>query len=334
MKSVPSRQDVVRATLMVAASACCFGSISPLTLVALDHGVSLQGIQAWRYSTTAVLLLAYGAWRGRAARSGTSRTATAAPAAATAGVVPSPWYTPRVLLIAGGGQASVATLALLALRWIPAATEAFLFYTFPAWVAMLMAARRIERIDRSRGIALALALGGIAIMVGAPDAASLHPTGVAIALAASVVYALYIPVLGALQEGRPSLDVSRAIAVGGSLIFISWSLATGTLFANFDGVAIAASMLQGVLSSVAFLGFLAGLSALGAVRTAITSTIEPFWTALLGFALLNQRIGVSTVVGGIVIMAAVLLLQRPSVPSEPLHSSSSHKGDHPDHPIP
>lgn len=299
---------MVRATLLVALSACCFGSISPLTLIALDHGVALQGIQAWRYATTALLFIAYAAWRPT-------------PPSAPGTTAPTAWYSPRVILIAGGGQATVATLALLALRWIPAATEAFLFYTFPAWVAIIMAVRGVERIDGTRALALALALGGIVVMVGAPDAASLHPIGVGLALGAGVVYALYIPVLGSLQRDRAPLDVSRAITVGGSLIFLTWAIVTGTLFANFDAVAIAASVGQGVLSAGAFLGFLAGLRTLGAVRTSITSTVEPFWTSLLGVAVLAQPLSVGTMVGGLFIMSAVLILQRPSVAKPRLHSS-------------
>jgi len=68
---------------------------------------------------------------------------------------------------------------------------------------------------------------------------------------------------------------------------------------------------QGVISAGAFLGFLLGLRLLGSVRTAITSTVEPFWTTLLGITLLGQGVGIGTVVGGIAIMGAVLLLQRP-----------------------
>ncbi len=215
----------------------------------------------------------------------------------------------------------MATLALSALRWIPAATEAFLFYTFPAWVAIITAVRGIERVDRRRAMALLLALGGIAFMVGAPSAASFNLTGVSMALAAALVYACYIPVLGALQQTRAALDVSRSIAVGGTVIFTVWALTTRSLFAHLDLLTVASSVLQGLLSAGAFLGFLAGLAHLGPVRTAITSTVEPFWTALLGVLLLAQPLAAGTLVGGAAIMAAVLLLQRPVVSSVPLHSS-------------
>ena len=282
----------------------------------LKGGAALQGIQAWRYATTAVLLIGWAHWRG-------------APVASDPLMR---WWRPKTLFIAGGGQMLVATLALTALRWIPAATEAFLFYTFPAWVALLTAVRGHERLDRIRVVALTLALGGIAFMVGAPSAASLNPIGVAMALTAALVYAIYIPILGDLQRTRPALDVSRAIAVGGGIIFTLWALSTGALFAHFDRLTIAASVLQGVLSAGAFVGFLAGLSKLGAVRTAITSTVEPFWTSVLGVLLLDQPVGAGTVFGGAAIMAAVLLLQRSAVSLAPLRSSSTREDGRTRHP--
>jgi drug/metabolite transporter (DMT)-like permease len=256
--------------------------------------MALESIQTWRYLTTAVLLVGTGLFVRQAPRDTTV----------------APWYTPRVLLVAGGGQAAVATLALMALRWLPAATSSFLFYTFPAWVAVITAVRGLEKLERRRLIALGIALAGIAAMVGAPDAASLSPIGVGVILSAALVYALYIPVLAALQARREALDVSRAIAVGGALIFATWSIGTGTLFAVPDATALGASVLQGVLSAGSFLGFLAGLRVLGPVRTAITSTVEPFWTTMLGVVVLGQPIGAGTVLGGLAIMTAVILLQR------------------------
>ena len=148
-------------------------------------------------------------------------------------------------------------------------------------------------------------------MVGAPSAASLSPVGLAVILSGALVYALYIPVLSGLQRGRDWRDVARAMCVGGTLCFATWSVLSGTLFAIPDAVALGASVLQGVLASGAFVGFLAGLRILGNVRTAITSTVEPFWTTLLGMVLLAQPVGTGTLVGGAAIMGAVLLLQRP-----------------------
>lgn len=287
-----------RGTLAVIASACAFGSISPLTVLATGDGMALESVQSWRYLTSAVLLLTLGFLR------------RSAPPSRSSSVLMTPWYHPRILLPTGGGQALVATLALAALRWLPASTASFLFYTYPAWVALLSAARGLEPLDRLRLAALGLSLGGVAAMVGAPDAASLDPVGLAVILAAAVVYALYIPYLNHIQQGRDAYDVARAIGVGGALCFVAWSATTGSLWQIPSALAFGASVLQGLLGAVAFLGFLSGLRLLGAVRTAITSTVEPFWTTLLGIVVLQQPLGAGTIVGGVLIMAAVLLLQR------------------------
>jgi drug/metabolite transporter (DMT)-like permease len=45
------------------------------------------------------------------------------------------------------------------------------------------------------------------------------------------------------------------------------------------------------------------------VRTAIIATVEPFFTATLGVAVLGNPLNASTLVGGVLIAAAVLLIQ-------------------------
>ena len=47
---------VGRATLLVAFSACCFGSIAILVTVATDAGARLVEVLAWRFLLAAVLL--------------------------------------------------------------------------------------------------------------------------------------------------------------------------------------------------------------------------------------------------------------------------------------
>ena len=273
--------------------------------MATDGGMPLPAIQLWRYTTTSVLLLLLLAWQVR--RGG-------APPLNRDG--DRPWFHPATLLIAGGGQALVATFALSALRWLPAATSGFLFYTFPAWVTILAALRGSEPIDRTRLLALGLSLGGVGLMVGAPQAGSLHPVGVAVILSGALTYALYIPVLARLRERYDPVQVAAAIAVGGALIFATWAaLSRAPLLPSVE--AVGAAILQGVLSTGAFLGFLAGLSILGTVRTAITSTAEPFWTMLLGVIMLGQPVGMGTLLGGLGIMGAVLLLQRTPAPVRP-----------------
>lgn len=72
------------------------------------------------------------------------------------------------------------------------------------------------------------------------------------------------------------------------------------------GVIAALTIFSTVLPGVFFL---MGLVRLGPVRTAIVSTVEPFLTALLGVVVLSQSLTLPTVMGGALIVAAVVLLQ-------------------------
>jgi drug/metabolite transporter (DMT)-like permease len=67
-----------------------------------------------------------------------------------------------------------------------------------------------------------------------------------------------------------------------------------------------------VSTAIAFLTLIKGLAVLGPVRTAIVATVEPFFTATLGVLVLANQLSASTLVGGILIAAAVLLIQRNS----------------------
>jgi drug/metabolite transporter (DMT)-like permease len=274
----------------VAVAACCFGSISTLTLMGEGAGASLPALITWRYLMAAPLLFALAG--GAAFR-----------------IAPGVRW--RLLILGGGGQAIVTGLTLLALRWVPAATEAFLFYTYPAWVAIIAAVRGTERLSRERVIALVLSLVGIGIMVGAPGAAALNPVGVACVLGAAVVYALYIPLIDGLRHQTSATITAAWLSAGATIVFAVWGTLDGTLFVPMAPKAwMAAGALAIVGTVVAFSLLLRGLATLGPVRTAIVATVEPFWTVVLAAMLLGQPVTVGTVVGGVLIAVAVLLLQR------------------------
>jgi len=287
-----------RAMLAVAASACGFGSIPVLTSLAMAAGMTLTSVLGWRYALAAVGL------------------ALLARLLATAGPWPSNWR--RILVLGGGGQAAVAFVSLSALRYLPPATLTFLFYTYPAWIAVIAAMRGHEPITRGRAAALALSLAGIALMVlspattAAPDiAGGSIMVGVALALGSALLYALYVPMLGRLQGSADPARVSTFVIAGAAICFIGGGLATGT----FDHAPPAGGWpfigLLVVFSTVlAFVLFLRGLRTLGPVRTAIVSTVEPFWAAVLGAAVGLERLTPATIAGGVMIGVAVLLLQR------------------------
>ena len=282
---------LARATLEIVASAACFGAISIFTVIATQRGgAPLPSVLAWRYiiGAAGLLLVAGGMSALRTPRERALR-----------------------LLVAGGiGQALVAYPALSSLRWLPAATVGFLFYTFPAWVTLIAAVRRVEPLDGRRLAALALALGGTVVLVGAPGGAALHPVGVALALGSALCYAIYIPLLGKLQVDVPPAAASFWVSLGAVVAFVAIALATGGFVARLTPTAWGAVAGLGLLSTmVGFILFLRGLPVLGSVRTAIVSTVEPFFTAVLGALVLDQPLTPTTAAGGAMVAAAVVVLQ-------------------------
>lgn len=279
-----------RATLRVLFSACCFGSVPILVTLAARSGARLVDLLVWRYLIAAALLIVV--------------------AGGVRAIVQPGRCALFVLVLAGAGQAAIAFVSLSALRYIPAATLTFLFYTYPAWVAVMAAARGAERLSGRRVVALVLSLFGVALMVGTPGAGGLHPVGVLLALSSALLYATYIPMIDYLGRGLPPALTSTYASAGAGLLLAAVAAAQGGLAFRFAPIAWTSIALLAVVCTVfAFIAFLRGLATIGPVRTAIVSTIEPFWAALLGSVVLGQVIGPRTLAGGICIAAAVVLLQ-------------------------
>jgi drug/metabolite transporter (DMT)-like permease len=283
-------RPTARATLLVLFSAACFGSIPILITLAVGSGARLIDALVWRYTIAAFLLVLV---------SGGVRAVR----------VPQGRALP-LLVLAGGGQAAIAFVSLSALRYIPAASLTFLFYTYPAWLAAIAALRGTERLTALRIIALALSLAGLALMIGAPGAGGLHPIGVLLALLSALMYALYIPMINHLGRGHAPAVTSSYAAGGAAVTLILASLLRDGPRVDLPGLAwLSIALLAVVCTVLAFIAFLRGLALIGPVRTAIISTVEPFWTALLGSVVLGQQLGPRTFAGGMLIAAAVVIIQ-------------------------
>jgi drug/metabolite transporter (DMT)-like permease len=293
----PSGSPINRAALLIIVSALSFGSISVLTVLITSAGVPLLTAMAWRYVVGAVLLL------------GMVRVKQL-------GSVPKQ-HLVRLLLIGGFGQALITYLSLHALEYIPVGPLAFLFYTYPAWVALLAAVRRTEKLTSVRAIALTLALVGVTVMVGAPTTDKLNPIGVTLALASALLYSVYLPSLEHLQQGLPALVSTFLLVVGAAMTFLVAALLAREFYLP-TGVPVWSNIFVLALVStvIAFSTLIKGLSVLGPVRTAIIATVEPFFTAILGVAVLGNQLTVTTLAGGAIIAAAVLLIARSSTQLE------------------
>ena len=114
-------------------------------------------------------------------------------------------------------------------------------------------------------------------------------------------------------RSRPTRRNRSPQRFGNTWLAISASLAPRA-WAAVLGLAFFSTM-------IAFILFLRGLAVLRPVRTAIVSTVEPFWTAIVGALALAQPMSPRTAAGGVLIAAAVVLLQVAHAREEPRHGS-------------
>ena len=134
-----SQGNVLRATALIFVSSLGFGSLSTVTLFAEHAGLSLLTAMLWRYLIAVMVLIAF-----------VGKSATSiAPARAL-----------QLMIVGGFGQAVITYLSLKALDYLPVGPLAFLFYTYPAWVAILSAITGKEKLTIRRFIALAIAISG------------------------------------------------------------------------------------------------------------------------------------------------------------------------------
>jgi drug/metabolite transporter (DMT)-like permease len=281
---------IARATLLIVLSAISFGSISVLTVLITGAGLSLVAAMAWRFLLGAVML---GAVCNVKSLAKVPRTRVV-----------------QLLLIGGSGQALITYVSLHALDYIGVGPLAFLFYTYPAWVALLAAIRKTERLTPIRVTALAIALIGVGVMVGAPMTERLHPFGVFLALASALIYSAYLPALEYFQKDIPALLTSFLLISGAAVTFATISLFTGKLSVPTDVTVWRNIFILALVSTViAFSALLKGLAVLGPVRTSIIATVEPFFTAILGVIVLNNKLTMTTLVGGVLIAIAILTIE-------------------------
>lgn len=104
------------------------------------------------------------------------------------------------------------------------------------------------------------------------------------------------------------------LIVGAAISFVLAALFARELYLP-QGIAVWTNILLLALVStvIAFSSLIKGLSVLGPVRTAIVATVEPFFTAILGVLVLRNQFSTTTLVGGMLIAAAILVIEWSSM---------------------
>jgi drug/metabolite transporter (DMT)-like permease len=283
-------------------AAAAFSTLAIFGRLAVDGGMRANTLLQWRFGIAAVVLAGAGHLSGRL---GARR---------------------RLVLLAGGLLYTLQTsLYFAALARITAGTTAFLLYLAPSFV-ILYAWVLGRPPTRQRLLAVALATAGLLVIAGVPGEADRSAVGIALGLGAGATYAAYLLAGEMLMAGVPPLTIAAHSSVGAALGFVALDLVGGRGLEPPTGsrewLLVGAVVLIPTLLAIP--AVFAAIDRIGAAPTAIITTLEPVFTALLAWAVLAEAIRPAQALGGLLILAgAVLARSRPRGPAADRPAGSS-----------
>lgn len=231
------------------------------------------------------------------------------------------------LLMGALGYAVEAALFFAALERVDASLVELLLYAYPALVtAGGLAWGREVPAPHLLG-ALGLATLGVIGVFGGSLASGVDPSGLAMGLAAAVVYAGYILAGERVVAAVHPVLLAALVATGATASFTVAGLVRGGLPAprtsgGWGAVAVIAAI--GTVIPMAALFF--GIERVGAATASIVSTFEPVVTVVLAGLVLGETLSMVEAGGAACVILAVRLLARrpqPSWAGEPQGSSGS-----------
>jgi drug/metabolite transporter (DMT)-like permease len=276
--------------LLVLGAAAGFGTIGVFGELAADVGVPLSTLLPVRFAAATVVLFGLAHVRGwslpadRRTRLGTYAL----------GVV----YTLMTLFY------------FVSLRYLTAGLATIVLYTYPSIVVVLSASVLGESVTPRKVGSLVLASAGVALVVWT-DTVGAAPAGLGLALASAACYAVYT--VGSRYT------VPRATPPGVMLGVLVGTTASMGLYGVLDGgLGLPATPagwgvvagLVGCSTVLPHLMFYEGVSRLDAGRVGVLSTAEPVVTVVLGAVLLGERVTAVVFLGGVLVLAGVVLVQR------------------------
>jgi drug/metabolite transporter (DMT)-like permease len=273
--------------LLIILSAAAFGTLGILGRFAFAEGLDSLSIMALRFSLAALVLLVLLLFRGeRIPRGGT-----------------------LVRLVGMGaiGYVGQAFAYLTALKYASPGLVALLLYLYPVFVVILSVIFHHEPVNRIKIFALGLALVGLALTVG-PEGGQLP--GILLAISAAAIYSVYIIVGTQVMQQVSAIQSSAVIFLSAGVMSSLLMVVNGAHLPQTARGWIVIGAIVIIATVIPVVTFLAGLKRIGASNAAMFSTLEPVVTVLLAALLLGEILKPITLLGGALILAAVLILLR------------------------
>jgi len=295
----------VRGALLCLLSASAFATLGIFGRLASDAGASIASTLLVRFAIAALVFAAVlrvtGGW-ARVRR------------------------LPRPIVLTGLGLGAVgyslqSGLFFAAIDRLDVSLVALILYTYPAFVTVAALVLGRAAFSPRTVVALAVASAGLVLVLLAAGTGAFDLGGALLALAASGTYTTYILISDRIVGAVDPFALAALVLTGATASFAVAGLVTGSLDLALSGEAWLWLVLIALVSTVvAVSAFFAGLRRVGPSEAAILSTSEPVVTVALAFVVLGERLTPAQLLGGALVLAAVIVLQlrpRPAAAGAP-----------------
>ena len=223
-----------------------------------------------------------------------------------------------LILMGGVGYVGQSFSYFTAVSLASPGLVALILYTYPAMVTVLAALFLHERLSALTVIVLVVALAGTALTLGPAIAtARSQPLGIGFALAAAIIYAVYILVGSRITPRAGALPSSTVIIVTAAAVFGSVVAWRGPTFPTSPAGWLAIVAIALISTVLPIVTFFAGLARVGPTAASTLSTLEPVVTVLLATLLLADPLAPIQLVGGALILVAAVVLALARGPQKP-----------------
>ena len=214
----------------------------------------------------------------------------------------------RGAIMLGVVFASYSFGVLVAIQYLPVGLVVATFYCFPILVGVLEWWSGRQAFSALTALALLLAFSGILLALdvfGAP----LHRLGIALSLAGAVGVTIVMTVSAQVRGGGDSRPVTLHMLGTAIAVFTALAVLHGGVQLPHTPIAWLAFFGAPLFYSFGIVTLFVVLAEVGPVKTSLLMNIEPVTSVLLGFLLLDQRLGHTQLLGIALVVAAVLLIE-------------------------
>jgi len=222
------------------------------------------------------------------------------------------WPTLARLLAAGLlGMVGYNLPVTVGLHWIPGSTAGLLLASEAVWILLLGRVLLAERVPRRSWAGAAVALAGVAILVG-PGAFSLRSgsrelAGAGLVMLGTLLFGGYTLAIRPLSRAFGPLPATAASTVAGSLPYAAFAgLVSPRQLSELPAAAWGELAFLALGSTAAgMLLWNVAVSRLPGSRVTLLLYLEPLVSVAGAAFLLGERISAATVIGGVLVLAGV-----------------------------